>query len=364
MKLDDTQDGGRSEEIRRARVSDQYVVRQADLSADESLILSLWQHVSDENPPDAKKLDWFYRRNPAGPGQAYLLIFEPESRPVGIICVGRRRIQVNGRILNAAVFGDFAIDPLHRSLGPALLFQKRFLESALSEHEVVYGFPNANSAKVRSFGGYRMDSALDTYVLPIQSSYFLKRHMPTLLASLIAPCVRLWIWARVRIARASIARQYDFGPVDSLFIDEIWSHAAVQDCNMGVRDRAFAAWRFENCATERISLVGARDNTQRPAAFIASRVQKKGFVEVLDYLAIDVSALAALLANFVSAQFGGETVSVKIDIPSGDTELTRALQTLGFSRRGQTRYFVAAGTASVESSIVDDIRFSLADNDV
>ncbi len=98
-------------------------VRFADLDREhEELVAVLQRNLP--TLPHARRFKWLYRDGHLGPAWSWLL-WDSESRdPVGVASVFRRAIWRGGRVEICGQVGDFAIDPSHRSLGPAVMLQR------------------------------------------------------------------------------------------------------------------------------------------------------------------------------------------------------------------------------------------------
>ena len=83
--------------------------------------------VLERNLPDlphGRRFKWLYRDGYLGPAWSWLL-WDSESRhPVGVASMFRRAIWRGGKVEMCGQVGDFAIDPSHRSLGPAVMLQR------------------------------------------------------------------------------------------------------------------------------------------------------------------------------------------------------------------------------------------------
>jgi hypothetical protein len=102
-------------------------VRSADLDCAHEEILG----VLDRNLPElphARRFKWMYRDCHLGPAWSWLLWDSQRSEPVGVASVFRRAMWCGNRVAVCGQVGDFAIDPTHRSLGPAVMLQRATLE--------------------------------------------------------------------------------------------------------------------------------------------------------------------------------------------------------------------------------------------
>jgi GNAT superfamily N-acetyltransferase len=98
-------------------------VRPANLEVErESLFGPL-----ERNLPDLahrRRFDWLYRANPAGTAWSWFACDLGTQNIVGVASVFPRAFWIGGRVERCGQVGDFAVDPTHRSLGPAVMLQR------------------------------------------------------------------------------------------------------------------------------------------------------------------------------------------------------------------------------------------------
>lgn len=346
-----------------SKVSDRYEVREVDISLQSDEILRLWALIESDRPPDRKKLDWFYLGNPVGQGCAYLLYFRPEDRPVGVMCVGRRDFYIAEKTMQGVVFADFVIEPGHRSLGPGLVFQKQVLEMALESFDLQYGFPNELSAKLRRFGGYRIEQTLSICVLPLKACHYLARFMPALAAKLIGAAITAPWQLLLRGRSAKHRRGYRINDVNEPFVNQLWQRAKNSRRQYGVRDWAFVHWRIISDPFVQHSLFGCSLTDGTPAAYIAYTVSPEHHVAIVDWLAGDECDFAAALALFVSQQTRSKCLSITVCVSPTQNAFADTLQQFGFHVRGDTPAFIAFKDNRGAVEYGDSIHLNLIDND-
>ncbi|MEL6870946.1 MAG: hypothetical protein AAFO81_14190 [Pseudomonadota bacterium] len=355
--------GSQPERARPAKVSDTYRIRQGDAQTDRKDILRLWRFLPGTNPPQAEKLDWFYRNRPAGDGVFYFLDYLPEDRPVAVVCLGRREFSIAGNRHQGVVFGDFAVEPKHRSLGPAVFFQKGFLKLAREQFDLVFGFPNELSGKVRAFGGYKLDMQVATYVRPLDFTQYLRRHAPTPVALLAGTLLNGVFAIALKREHAQARRQFSRVDVSSSFLDQLWARVEQQGVAMGVRNAAFFEWRLMRHPGKQFHSVTIVDAAQQPAGYLAYEINDDGVLVVADHLAINRDALGALL-SFAVAQRPKGSRAISISEPAADSALATWLKTKRFSLRSEFSCFLSKSESLAALTDVDVIRLNFSDNDV
>jgi hypothetical protein len=133
---------------RHVNVSQEVVVREADLDSDRALLISLMSRNLPRRT-DGPIFDWLYRGNPQGPARVWIVHRVSLDVVIGAAAAFPRRMCVNGSQATGWVLGDFFIDRKHRSLGPALQLQSACLEVTKSSSGLFcYDFPSAGMLAV------------------------------------------------------------------------------------------------------------------------------------------------------------------------------------------------------------------------
>ena len=116
-------------------------IRPADLDRDAAAIVRLLvAHVNPEY--DAARLDWAYRLNPDGRGQAWVAVEDGTGEIVGVAGALPRRVRTGTEEELAWVLADFCFAERYRALGPALLLQRACLDAAIGAGVAFcYDFP-------------------------------------------------------------------------------------------------------------------------------------------------------------------------------------------------------------------------------
>lgn len=248
-----------------AAASSSYAVLPADLSTDRTGIVSLW--VSNLGHPERRqdKYDWFYLRNPAGAPHVLLARCPAENGvPIGVIGLGIRQMQLAGQPLNAGLLADFGVVAEHRTLYPAMLLQTTLRDQFLPQLGLIYGFPNQKSEPVVKRLGYTVAGPMVRYVRVLRSASYL----PALLPHVVRHAVgRTADWWRLTLRRTRYA--HDFQGVFAQWMDQpdarfdaLWAAQSDPARLIGVRDRRYLAWRFEQKPWRkfRFLTLNARDN--------------------------------------------------------------------------------------------------------
>lgn len=102
-------------------------IRPVNLDSDrEELMQVLERNLRDL--PHARRFDWLYRRNPAGPAWSWFIVEPGTGKAVGAASLYPRAVWMGREPRVCGQVGDFAVDANYRSLGPALLLQRATFE--------------------------------------------------------------------------------------------------------------------------------------------------------------------------------------------------------------------------------------------
>ena len=101
-------------------------VRAVNLDREHDELLGVLERNLPELP-HARRFKWLSREGHLGPAWSWLLCDSGSREPVGLASLFRRAIWRGGKVEMCGQVGDFAIDPSHRSLGPAVMLQRATL---------------------------------------------------------------------------------------------------------------------------------------------------------------------------------------------------------------------------------------------
>ena len=101
-----------------AAVETSYRVQIAEIDRDRGNVLRLCKTSALQSSPE--KYHWNYEMNPLGHAWCALVIEPIHEQVVGTTALFPRRLLLDGVSLQAAVAGDFAVEPEHRTLYPAM----------------------------------------------------------------------------------------------------------------------------------------------------------------------------------------------------------------------------------------------------
>lgn len=324
-----------------------YAALPADLSTDRGTIVSLW--VSNLGHPERRqdKYDWFYLRNPAGAPHVLLAHSPAENgTPIGVIGLGTRQMQLAGQPLNAGLLADFGVVAEHRTLYPAMMLQTALRDRFLPQRGLIYGFPNPKSEPVVKRLGYASAGQMVRYVRVLRSANYLPAALPHVVRHALGHTADWW---RHTLRRTQYA--HDFHGVFAQWMDQpdarfdaLWAAQNSQPQLIGVRDRRYLAWRFEQKPWKKFRFMTLNSRTNGLIAYAATEVIGKVLhIRDLLYHPNHPHSMSLLLdALFRDARSDGRT-SVSFEF-LGPSSMQHAVERLGMVARGQRNVmYTAAG---------------------
>lgn len=259
---------------------------------------------------------------------------------VGTAGLGTRRIRLaDGSTATAGLASDFAVDPDHRSLRPALLLARTVAATVGNGVDLIYGLPNSQSAGVFRRIGYELDGTLRRYVKVLRSERFLRPRLPvsavrrplTMFADLALRAASPETWGPKGGLTVTAVEEFD-----SRF-DDLWSRAsAAQGGAITERTAAFLQWRFRRNPLQRYTVLGfKRPGGNELAGYAVCLIQQKDEQAVVIDILFDPAMADAqgLVAGVVAWARTERAASVACEF-EGAPELEAALRGFGFKCRG------------------------------
>lgn len=223
-----------------------YRVEDGDAERDRDSVLAIWSGSLGDDAHMQAKFDWFYRASPYGEPLLRLLRHVPDGKAVGVASAGPRRMCVDGRALRAGVLVDLAVVAGHRALGPALMLQASFVQSGAARFDLLYGFPNPRAVPVFKRAGYDRLGDIVRHARVLRHAGYAARRLPRPLARLAGAVMDLVRWvADAKHAIGAPALVAAWADAADPRFDELWAGAPAPQALAGVRDAAFARWRFD-----------------------------------------------------------------------------------------------------------------------
>jgi hypothetical protein len=290
------------------------------------------------------KVSWFYRDNPLGEAQAFLLETSDGPGPVGCCGLGERTIFIDGQPLRGGLLADFAVDKEHRTVLPALILQRALSEYSREQYDLTYAFPNESAVGVLSRVGLPLLGRMGRYVRILHYAPFLGRHAPTV--PLLTRLGGSMMDAFSKLSEAGhafrLSRRYRLkwqDDVDSRF-DGLWEKARHRFRCIGDRRQHFLRWRLARRPGLSASVVTLTTHGSNELLAYAAIVEKEPGVALLaDFLALSHEDLLALLTLlWPTLRQRGFQRAVTLFL--GSPDVSRTLTAAGLSLRQPSKFVV------------------------
>jgi hypothetical protein len=313
-------------------------IREADIDGDAA---ALGAFLAAQLPDHggAPRYDWLYRRNPFGRARAWIAC-DDDERIVGAAAAFPRSLVVDGRMVPGWNLGDFAVDPRHRTLGPAIQLQRALLDAVTRGGAPAYDHPSAGMLAVYRWMKIEPAGRVVRYAKPLRLDDRLAASALGRGAAAPAAALLGWIDALGRPRSSARATQLR-GPF-GVAAEALAGRVAAAGRVTGVRSAAYLNWRYLDSPAgphEVISVAGSNDGCE---GFAVLRRQGRHAV-VRDLVTAPGSPAVHALLRGVATELRREGVQV-LSLPVLESSpLVPALRRWGFHAR-ETRPFVVVTT--------------------
>lgn len=331
-----------------------YIIEKALLNTSEEQIKGFWKK-NFPNWPESK-FDWFYKSNPYGEAQCWLVKEEKNDKIVGMTASFPRNISMNGQIIKAYITGDYGVDKEHRILGPALKLQREVVKFCDDgDADLKYGYPNSNSEPVQKRVGFEVVGNVIRIVKVLKSVSYIKRFIKLApLAAFISIPVDFCIKVFSGEVKTGGAKKY-YSVITEKFekhYDDLWQENKSETRLIGEKSRAFLNWRYSDCPYydyRVFELFLTAD--KRFLGFIVFRLEDDQVV--ISDLFYQSGTLAVLLNKFIRYTRENKYHTISI-IYFGDEKIVDQFKKYGFSIREENRKIVMYSTLKDKKSYLLD----------
>jgi hypothetical protein len=306
-------------------------IRQVDAAAERERILAA---LAASLPAAAMRdrFEWLYLGNPDGPALVWLA--EHDAVVLGTSAAHRRRMRVDGAVVQALLLGDFAIDASQRSLGPALRLLRATL-APIHDGRFAFSYDFSNAAMHAVYRRMQVNSLghSERWMQPVSITHLLREklgHRP--LATVVGGVGDvLWQGRRVLQGRADDLQVERLDADCGAEFDALDARCAPATGVAGVRDAAYLNWRYRRNPVWRHEILAAR-RAGSLAGYAVLRPTAPSIVALLDLCAEDAAVARALLAS--AADWAAKTDAAVLHVEAlAEGPAARLVQTLGFVRR-------------------------------
>jgi hypothetical protein len=319
-------------------------------------LLALWRaNLSDPRIADVapERFRWLYDQNPAGPAHTWLGVDGPTGEVIGCGSLVPRRMLVDGAPVAAAILGDFAVSPQHRTAGAAIAIQRAVAQGgppAGFAFQLCY--PNETALPIFRRVRYQPVGEARTWVKPLRSEYKIREYLPAPWLARAAGAVvdvglRANDWRTFAARRPRPYRTCIADSADHRF-DRLWANARPRYIT-GERTAAYLNWRYAGftsasyrffCLLGRSLRWNRRLEDEALVGYVVYQV-KDNKVFVADLFCDFERDTERLLFAFADRMRGEGHYSISV-VYLGNDFLARALDAQHFIRRPTTRSLLIA----------------------
>ncbi len=229
----------------------QYSIKKVERNDELTDLFDIWENNLKLFSTAEEKYMWFCMENPFRQGDCYLLYPEGiDKKAVGTAGIGYRRMKLNDHISMAGLLGDLAVDKKHRTLGPALMLQRKLCQCHSSHVSIIYVLPNKEASIVLKRIGYKKVAEIQRYAKIVHFEPYIKRFIRIkFLYKSLSFLLDLVNYLRSCETWKCLPKGYQSSisdNIDSRF-DVLWERASVAFQCISVRDSKFLNWRFKKC---------------------------------------------------------------------------------------------------------------------
>ena len=286
----------------------------------------------------------YYKNNPLGRPHLALARDRASQAVVGMATLFPTHLSFSGTLIPAAISGDFAVEPGHRGLGPAVALQRNLL-SALAPIGIscAYGSPNESAEPILDRVGYTDVGRFVRFVRIVRTRFLVERYLRHATVARFASAVSsatvdplLALVFRERRHRLphglTIQKPLLF---DDTFSD-VWKAMSRQPLASSERSSEVLNWKYElpQRAQMRPYRIFALIVDGAHVAGYIVYVEKSGIRHVFDIAFLPSRSIVdALLSEFVLDSSKNGSAAIALLYLGPDTLLTRRLEAFGFFRR-------------------------------
>ena len=364
---------------------DIYTARRFRPEEDREALLRLWaDNMSDPKMRDAThgRMRWLYETNPSGRPATWVGVAADDS-VIGCGSLCPRRVLVGGRLMNAGILVDFAVDRRHRLAGPAIILQRTIMAACCEAgFDFLMGWPNAKSVAVMKRIGYTVVGVTRSWVKPLRTTSQLcdmlerrfatglpKGVTPNLLARLGGPLLDQALFTRDcarRLTHLPGMRVTLADRVDQR-IDDLWAHAA-GSLIVGEKTSAYLNWRYSGFMTERYRFCILTERRSNKVLGYAAYSLRGDTAVIVDLFVQDFERHVDPLLLGLAAAMRWESVRSLSLMYLGTQRLCAHLRRVGFFDRGGDRpliIWLPPGTSDdLRACVTDPENWLMADGEL
>lgn len=325
-------------------------VRPVRLDSEKAELLS----ILERNLPDlphARRFEWLYHRNPAGKAWSWFAFEDKSETSIGVASLFPRMMWIGESSMLCGQVGDFAVNPIYRSLGPAVLLQKATFEpvndGALA---MCYDCP-PDDRGMSTFRRLGMDAncQMHRFARPLRVERHLAKrlgHAGLAKAAAFFGDFLLTAWP----AEKKGARDLEIVRHAGRFDEEFTHLDRRVGAKNSIRSRRSAAdlnWRFRDDPLNQYCVLTARSRNELAGFLIASTANEDTFV--IDLFGEPLDQVGLVLLDALVQQERQTHVQSLHSVAAGESHLAHVLRNGRFRQREPSARIVAYAKPETET---------------
>ena len=315
-----------------------YTICRADIEKDKDDILRFWRN--NHPKPLDRKYAWIYEGNPAGKAKVWMVKHSETGECVGITALFPRKFSVQGVSTVAGISGDFLVNQMHRTMGPAIMLQRSII-TAIEEKDMdfIYGFPNKAAELIMKRVGFRLVGSLTKLVKVVKTApqlrelglhkYWIRLLSPFLDFALKLISVETWY----RMKKGFVCEEIkDF---DERF-DQLWEEERLRFAVAGERTSKFLRWKYLEDPDDVNKVFCVFDSSGSVLKGYLIYCFKENSIEIRDFIfSPDRKAVRVLMACFFRhvRPIASESIVIRF---LENNSITKKMKRFGFIKRKNT----------------------------
>jgi GNAT superfamily N-acetyltransferase len=309
------------------------------------------------------KLRSSYLENPAGDGVGIALKNVVDDDLAGAIFLHRRRMHYGGAQVPTATLADFAVDVAYRTLGPALMLMRAAIAAARNRVDLLYSFPNPNSASVCRRAGMNLLGIQIGYARILDDRHPRVQRRLGLLRPLARPVLKFALRAAESARALILTPHLQCLPCafDHPAIDAIWASRPAH-LLLGERSAAMLRWRYGQAVSGDWNSCLAVNAQGQALGVLVWRLHN-GTARIGDFFSISPSTHTASMLNAfcrLARDSGAHSVTLQF---FGASEVTRQITQAGLRPLGKSLPVMIGSLPPDAPELADSERWYLTEFD-
>ncbi len=307
-------------------------------------------------PVDETRYRWLYESNPDGPAIMWSIRDIQSGEMAGFTVCLPRRMQINGRLIQAWNGADFSILPKYRTLGAALKLRRAAKQEIdCGNATLLYSHPNARMQVIHERVGHDCVGRMLRWAKPTRIS----EHLPEPLKASVGPIMDralapiLFRHSSRSGNRSAPTLAIECDPRFGEDFDGLFSETPCTRSIVGVRDSRYLDWRYRQHPGKKFFLIRALEFGRLSGYLIFAK--DGASLAVQDIYAKSTDTAANLLAELDRHSRKYQVRSISMALLE-QSDLIPVLSEMGFRERRDHSYMFTYAALEDLRAIATDPR--------